>query len=488
MVLRAQKYFPYIEEALTRHRVPTDLKYLTIQESSLRPNAVSSSNAVGFWQFKESTAREVGLVVDEKVDERRHIYRSSEGAAIYLSKANFDFTNWVYAVISYYEGPTGAIPHTNPDYFAVKFMEIDKDLHWYALKAIAHKLAYHDAVSAAKDSAKKTPDPLQMVEITNGKSLNRLMKEASLSKEDFLIYNPWMLKFGHFPPKSEYFVFVPEGTKVEKEAEVLLAKEKTESQKEEAPVFEDIGNKEEEKETRSAEAEIPSAFPSAVSRTILLPSQYASFPLDKDLHYGIEYIKFNPSTPLSMTAMRLKTSLTNLLVWNGLLLGKQPEKDQLIYLKKPKKSEFHIVKEGEDLGKIAAWHKISVNKISRKNRFGKGNDQIYIGQKLYLKKKKPKGERMIILVNDKFEKEVQPKKEETPVVKTKSVEPSNTKDPAEEVDEIATQWIEHKVKEGETLWSISQKYQTKVEIIKMINKLPNDNIRVGQVLRILAKQ
>ena len=47
-------------------------------------------------------------------------------------------------------------------------------------------------------------------------------------------------------------------------------------------------------------------------------------------------------------------------------------------------------------------------------------------------------------------------------------------------------WVQHTVKPGEALWAISQLYGTKVEIIKQINKLENDYISEGQVLRILA--
>lgn len=49
------------------------------------------------------------------------------------------------------------------------------------------------------------------------------------------------------------------------------------------------------------------------------------------------------------------------------------------------------------------------------------------------------------------------------------------------------QWITHIVAPGETLWQISQRYDTKVEIIKLINKLESSNISNGQTLRILAK-
>ena len=51
-----------------------------------------------------------------------------------------------------------------------------------------------------------------------------------------------------------------------------------------------------------------------------------------------------------------------------------------------------------------------------------------------------------------------------------------------------TRWINHEVAAGETLWSISVTYGTKVEIIKLINKMGNDDLSPGMVLRILAKE
>ena len=57
---RAKTYFPIIEKIFEEERLPVDFKYLSLQESALVPDAVSSSDAVGFWQFKDFTAREMG--------------------------------------------------------------------------------------------------------------------------------------------------------------------------------------------------------------------------------------------------------------------------------------------------------------------------------------------------------------------------------------------------------------------------------------------
>jgi membrane-bound lytic murein transglycosylase D len=62
---RAKTYFPIIEKVFREEQLPDDFKFLALQESALIADAVSSSNAVGYWQFKDFTAIEMGLRVDK---------------------------------------------------------------------------------------------------------------------------------------------------------------------------------------------------------------------------------------------------------------------------------------------------------------------------------------------------------------------------------------------------------------------------------------
>ncbi len=69
-VERARAYFPIIEKIFEEEGVPEDFKFLALQESALVADAVSVSDAVGFWQFKDFTAMEMGMRVDKEIDER----------------------------------------------------------------------------------------------------------------------------------------------------------------------------------------------------------------------------------------------------------------------------------------------------------------------------------------------------------------------------------------------------------------------------------
>ena len=86
---RAKTYFPIIEKIFAEEGVPDDFKFLVLQESALVADAVSVSNAVGFWQFLDFTAMEMGLRVDKEVDERMNLVSATHAAAKYLKQNNY---------------------------------------------------------------------------------------------------------------------------------------------------------------------------------------------------------------------------------------------------------------------------------------------------------------------------------------------------------------------------------------------------------------
>ena len=106
MFKRAQKYFPIIEPILKKHGIPDDFKYLAVIESGLT-NAVSPAGARGVWQIMPATARENGLEVNENVDERYHLEKSTEVACKYLLQSKRNLGSWTLAAAAYNAGNAG---------------------------------------------------------------------------------------------------------------------------------------------------------------------------------------------------------------------------------------------------------------------------------------------------------------------------------------------------------------------------------------------
>jgi len=100
-IKRANRYFPHIERRLRERKMPDDIKYVAVVESSLRTYAVSSAKATGPWQFMEKTARRYGLRVDGAIDERLNFEKATEAALNYLEELHRQFGSWGLALAAY---------------------------------------------------------------------------------------------------------------------------------------------------------------------------------------------------------------------------------------------------------------------------------------------------------------------------------------------------------------------------------------------------
>lgn len=202
---KVDAHLPLIEQVLREENVPDDIKYLVIQESALVGDAVSTSNAVGYWQFKEATGKEVGLTINREVDERMNIVTATRGAAQYFKNNNTFFDNWLYALLAYYAGPGGALKIADKKYYGKREMKLDGRTHWYVIKYLAHKLAFEKAVG-------KNPQPEKVLFAYtdgNGKTLAQVAKEFDLEEGDLEPYNKW-IRQRRIPDDKRYYVVIPD--------------------------------------------------------------------------------------------------------------------------------------------------------------------------------------------------------------------------------------------------------------------------------------
>ncbi|QHL87356.1 LysM peptidoglycan-binding domain-containing protein [Nibribacter ruber] len=200
----ADAYFPHIEQAFKQENLPLDFKYLALQESGLVSDAVSTSNAVGFWQFKETSATELGVRVNSQVDERKHIIESSRGAAKYLHRSNNYYKNWFNTLLSYYQGLTGTKALTKTSDIGVKEMDVTSQTNRYLLTFLAHKVAYENAIG-------RNPKPtlaLQPMKVSSGQSLTEIAMAAQVEAGQLEQYNKWLLA-STVPADKDYYVMVP---------------------------------------------------------------------------------------------------------------------------------------------------------------------------------------------------------------------------------------------------------------------------------------
>lgn len=101
---RSYRYFPVMEEILQARGLPRELAAMTLVESNLSPKAVSSAQAVGYWQFIKPTALQFGLQVNNWIDERQDFQKSTQAAARYLYQLYREFGDWLLSMSAYNMG------------------------------------------------------------------------------------------------------------------------------------------------------------------------------------------------------------------------------------------------------------------------------------------------------------------------------------------------------------------------------------------------
>ena len=101
----SEYYFPMFEEHLAKYNIPMELKYLAIVESALNPRAKSRVGASGLWQFMYPTGKQYNLEVNSYVDERYDPLKATEAACQYLSSLYGIFGDWSLVLASYNAGP-----------------------------------------------------------------------------------------------------------------------------------------------------------------------------------------------------------------------------------------------------------------------------------------------------------------------------------------------------------------------------------------------
>ncbi|SDR88477.1 Transglycosylase SLT domain-containing protein [Polaribacter sp. KT25b] len=196
LLKRANKYFPIIEPLLAKYGLPDDFKYLALAESGFT-DETSSVGAAGIWHFMRTTGKEYGLEINNNVDERYHIEKSTKVAAEYLKKAKERFGTWTLAAASYNAGMYGVSrrmeeQQVNSYYDALLPDETERYIfRIIALKEILSNPEKYGFVFDKEDlySLPKTYTIKVDTAITN---IATFAKGFGLNYKEFKIHNPWL--------------------------------------------------------------------------------------------------------------------------------------------------------------------------------------------------------------------------------------------------------------------------------------------------------
>ncbi len=211
---RAEPYLYFIVEQIEARQIPGEIALLPVIESAFRPQAMSSSQASGLWQFIPSTGRLLGLEQNHWYDGRMDVYASTQAAAEYLNHLNEEFDNdWLLALAAYNAGK-GTISRA-----IQSNIDEDKDTDFWSLglrqetmdyvprllaiaKIFAHAENYHISLRPIRN------EPLfNVVKIEQPVDLKLAAELSNLTLQEFSSLNPgfkrWMTA-----PDSSFHVLV----------------------------------------------------------------------------------------------------------------------------------------------------------------------------------------------------------------------------------------------------------------------------------------
>ena len=98
---RASLYLYHVVQELEKRGMPTELALLPVIESAFNPQALSTANAVGIWQFMPGTGKDYDLKQNMFKDERRGVVASTDAALTYLQRLYTMFGDWHLALAAY---------------------------------------------------------------------------------------------------------------------------------------------------------------------------------------------------------------------------------------------------------------------------------------------------------------------------------------------------------------------------------------------------
>lgn len=213
-IKRANRWFPLIEKILKEEGVPDDFKYIAMIESGFE-NVISPAGATGYWQFMKPAAARYGLEVNNFVDERYNVEKSTRAACAYFKESYGVFKNWTLVAASYNMG-MGGVSEKLKEQDVKSFYDLllVQETSRYIFRILAAKEIHEHPLYYGFNLRKKDLyPPLQTKSLTIDSTINDLVSFSKSQKINYKILkylNPW-LRDKSLPNKTrkKYSILVP---------------------------------------------------------------------------------------------------------------------------------------------------------------------------------------------------------------------------------------------------------------------------------------
>ncbi|MGB5287053.1 MAG: lytic transglycosylase domain-containing protein [Ignavibacteriaceae bacterium] len=195
-IKRANRWFPVIEPILKKNNIPDDFKYLSIAESNLE-NVISPAGATGFWQFMKPAGEKYGLEINDLVDERYNVEKSTEAACKYLKDSYDMFGSWISAAASYNMGQENTTLQRERQKATNYFnLVLNSETSRFVARIVSLKYVLQNPEKYGFDIQEEDLyKPLEYYEVNLDSSVTDFADYASSYGVNYFIlkmYNPWL--------------------------------------------------------------------------------------------------------------------------------------------------------------------------------------------------------------------------------------------------------------------------------------------------------
>ena len=222
---RSGRYEEMIRRVLREEGVPQELIYLAQAESGFHPLAVSRAGARGMWQFMGSRAKGYGLERSWWVDDRQDPEKATRAAAHHLHDLYNEFGDWYLAMAAYNSGPgtvQSAVKRTGyADFWELYRRNVlPKETRNYVPIIVAVTIMAKNPAQYGLDSVvKEKPVSYDTIKINYPIDLRLAAECVDATAEDLLDLNPSLLRLTT-PKDKDFDLHLPAGTSDKFEAAV----------------------------------------------------------------------------------------------------------------------------------------------------------------------------------------------------------------------------------------------------------------------------
>lgn len=475
----SEYYFPIFEQIFDKEGVPQELKYLALIESALNPRATSKAGAVGLWQFMYSTGKIYGLKINSFVDERRDPIKATKAAARFLRDLYGMFNDWNLALAAYNCGPGNvkkAIKRAGgkTDYWDIySYLPAETRGYVPAYIAATYVMNYHEMHNLYPREI-SIPTTVDTIMVRERLHLQQVADVLQIPIELIEDMNPqYRLNIVPFDDKSnplylpgefgERFIELQDSIYAYKDSvffdPAYMYKQPARF------AYNDGGSSSHHKRTVSEHSSSSSSSSgTGKTRHVVRRGDNLSKIADK---YGVTVAELREWNKMRNSVVMVGQSLIIKKLNNTKSTEESEEStnsDKTVSNREESKPEKQVERASEDKKEVASEKSVKTTKKNEKTTKEKA---------------------------EVVEKEAN-KKSESQESKSKKVAEKNTAKQTEKETEIAQSKeniIFYKVRSGDTLWSITQKYPgvTQKEILKL-NGLKNANeLMAGMKLKIKVK-